>query len=432
MKNYYSKIMYVASFLIASMQLVFSQEKILVNIDRNIRELDEATSCNIGDWDNNLTNACKCCLVKKTPQLDQGKTAEEIISECIQKEHCTQALIDTLKGQSSNLASTLRALYDKSVIIKQLDVNGISFDDNGNFTEKGVVTFLERAYKEGKLPHDDFKSVTCLSAKNIPEEKGYATTQLFLINSTCGKNKTSYILKEMADKYTEARHLADFYGIKSLDQLIWPKIKPGYPSLAIPIALITYDNHYLSLMPTAPGTSLDKYMQKYISEPNELNKKLVKEAYFEVGRAMAKFHQLYMKKNGKKLTPTTIHGDLHHKNVFYDPAKKRVVLIDNERVPGFFKTPESAVTDIGTIFFVSTFDGIIVPGNLDKEAWLSMVIPAFLKGYVSQYPKNNRRDVLQEIIMGLKDFAFGTNRAFTFERYHHILDQYNTLKKIGL
>lgn len=90
----------------------------------------------------------------------------------------------------------------------------------------------------------------------------------------------------MADKYTEARHLADYYGIKQLDDLLWPKTKKGYPSLSFPIAFIQYDNHYLSLMPAAPGLSLDKYMKNFAKNPDEENKEAAEEAYFAVGRAM--------------------------------------------------------------------------------------------------------------------------------------------------
>jgi len=66
-------------------------ETILVNIDRIIKEIDENSPCNVTDWANNLSDACKCCLIKQVPQMGSGpgkKTAENIVQVCfmIQKQ----------------------------------------------------------------------------------------------------------------------------------------------------------------------------------------------------------------------------------------------------------------------------------------------------------------------------------------------------------
>lgn len=91
----------------------------MVNIDRNIRELDENSSCDISNWSNKLDNACKCCLVKRVPLLDKGFSAQEIVDQCIQKGHCTQELIAVLKHDAQDLTAGLRKLYTNSVIIKK-------------------------------------------------------------------------------------------------------------------------------------------------------------------------------------------------------------------------------------------------------------------------------------------------------------------------
>ncbi|MGC2310394.1 MAG: hypothetical protein WA432_02100 [Candidatus Babeliaceae bacterium] len=396
--------------------LLAATEKILVNIDRVVKEVDENTSCKLDDWTNNLDAACKCCLVKRVPLLDTGKKASEIVKECIAKGYCTKPIFEHIQKEEHELGTseqelekTLRKLYNNSLVIKKVDTEGIKFDQYGNFTESSVGPFLERAFQEGKLPNEAFKSASCLKVTNLIEAKGTRTAQLFTIESTCKGKSEYYILKETSAKYVETKRLADLYGIKALDDLIWPHTQHGYPSLAIPEAFIQYGDHYLSLMPQAPGAPLSSFMKKYVINPTEENKQLVIQAYNDVGYAIAKFHRKFMKQTNNMLGPTVIHGDFQHQNIFYDPKTKQVTLIDNELIAKGFANLTDPVKDIVHLLIISIDVDILIPqeirNSLNPQKWLEIVVPAFLMGYLKAYPAQDRKKVLKEIQDHLKNNA---------------------------
>lgn len=91
-------------------------------------------------------------------------------------------------------------------------------------------------------------------------------------------------------------------------------------------------------------------------------------------------------------------------------------------MPGFFKNPTSAFTDIAYLLLTST---LLVGGiaKFDKSTWLSFVVPAFLKGYVSGYPQKDQQKVFEAIIESLKNFAFGSKGEHTFKKYNSIFDE---------
>lgn len=407
-KNRYILMHVIIIFLtIYNPTYILCGEKILVNIDRTIREIDDQTSCQVSDWSNNISDACKCCLIKRIPELDKGKKAEDIVQECIAKGHCTNDLIATLSKRSANLDTALRQLYTTSVVIKKMDTNGIAFDNKGNLTEAGVKTLVEKAYAEGKLPYEDFKEVSCLKVKDIfAQEKGFASSQLFAINSTCSTQSRAYILKEMASKYSETRHLAEFFGLKQLDDLILPNHTAGYPSLAIPIAFLQYGDHYLSLMPQAPGQSLEKFIIAYFLNRNEANKKDLEQAYYDLGYAMAHFHQRFMKKeNNNVLGPTVVHGDLHQKNIFYDKATHQVTLIDNETMPAIFKAPRPVIGEVAAPIRSGMSDLLLpkeIVDKFDSSSWIKLITVPYLKGYISGYPKKDWQALFGQLVDGFK------------------------------
>ncbi|MGC2310393.1 MAG: hypothetical protein WA432_02095 [Candidatus Babeliaceae bacterium] len=412
-----------------AISLYAATEKVLVNIDRVIKEVDENTPCALDEWANSLDAACKCCLVKRIPLLDIGKKASEIVEECIAKGYCTKPIFEHIQKEEQELGTSeqelekaLRKLYNNSLIIKKVDTEGIQFDQYGNFTESSVGPFLERAYQEGKLPDEVFKSARCLKVKNFSEEKGVQTAQLFTIESTCKnkKNPEFYILKEMSKKYDETASLAALYGIHELDTLIWPHKPPsGYPVIVIPEAFIQYGDHYLSLMPRASGVSLESVMKNYINQQTEDNEKLVKQSYSDVGRALGKFHKKFMKKiEGKNLT--SIHGDFHHKNIFYDPKTRQVSFIDNEYIAASFKKPKPITQDTDIILRSGLKLEIALKLNwpsgmknpLSSDKWLSITVPSFFIAYINEYPKNEHKAILEEIKKGLKE---SDRASFYFE-----------------
>jgi len=401
-------------------------EKILINIDRIVRELDADapdTTCDISLWANQLSNACKCCLFKRVPKIGSGpgqKTVEKIVNECISKNYCTQELINSFKGSAPDLKTALYQLYNTSVVIKTIDKEGITFDAAGTLTEQGVKTLLEKAYKEGKLPYEDFKSVTCIKVQDIfAQEKGRVTAQLFLINSECSEKPRSYILKGMP-KYSEARHLAELFGFKELDDLIWPSRIEGYPSLAIPFAFFQYNNHYLSLAPRASGRELSKFIFDYISNPTQENKQNVEQAYFDIGYAISKFHQRFMKNKNDILGLTVIHGSFHYRNIFYDTTTHQVTLIDNAKISDSFKRPESPIVDIAYLLFLPSIKYEIT-SKVKFDSLLDLIAAPFLKGYVSAYPRKDWLIVFNQMVNEIKKYE--RKKINRYNKYRNVMDK---------
>lgn len=391
---------------------IFCSEKVLINIDNIVREFDATTSCDISAWANELSNACKCCLFKRVPQMGSGpgqKTAEAVVAECINEEYCTQELINSLQTstESTDLKTALYQLYNTSIVIKKMSKDRITFDAQGNLTEQGAKTLLEKAFKEGKLFDQNFKSVTCIKIQDISaEKKGLHTLQLFLINSNCLKPQ-SYILKEMADKYTETRKLANFFGLKQLDDIIWPRYSKDYPALAIPFAFLQYNNHYLSLALKAEGVELEKFVVNYFLNPSPENKQKVKQAYFDVGYVLSKFHQRFMKNKNDILGLTVVHGDLHHRNIFYDTTTRRVILIDNELMPDSFEKPQSPMRDIAYLIFSPNHPSLIpksIATKVKAGSWIQLIIAPFLKGYISAYSKKDWPLLFNKLAAGIKEY----------------------------
>lgn len=438
--NIHKNVYYI--FLLSLLALsynIIKSEKVLVNIDRIVKEIDENTSCDISQWANKLTDACKCCLIKLTPQLDEGKSAEDIIKACIEKKYCTQSLIELIEKDLPNPEAALRKLYNTSVIIKTIDTRGVSFDAKGNFTEEGLKTFLEKAYEQGKLPYEDFKSVTCLNITNIfGPGKGIANKQLFLINSNnCTPQHSSYVLKESAAEYKEVRQLANFFNLKQIDRLSWPKKMIGYPSLSIPISFLRYSDHYLILAPTAPGIEVQTFLIDYIK--NRISRKTLNQVYFNIGYAIALFHQKFMT-NKKANVPDlgVIHGDFHHQNIFYDQANNQTVLIDNIVMPETFINPRPVTDDPIFFIFAPLIAAHLIPSEirtkLSPSLWINLVTTPLLQGYISAFPQKNWSLVFDKLTNDLKTWykaphiypqnkqAFDNELALVREYIHQPID----------
>lgn len=405
---------------------VLCVQKVLVNIDRIVRELDN-TTCDVREWAGKLSNSCKCCLFKKVPQIGTGpgqKTAEEVVNNCISEDFCREDL-DLVKflKESADLKTALYQLYNTSVVIKKIEKEGISFDSKGDLTEQGVKTFLEKAYREGKLPYEDFKSVACTKVQDIfAQKKGFQTAQLFLITSNCDSKPSSYILKEMKQKYSEVKNLAKFFEFKKLDDLIWPNHIKNYPSLAIPFAFFQYNDHYLSLAPTASGRELDSFILDYFLSPTQENRKRVEQAYFDIGYALSKFHQRFRKNQNDILGLTIVHGDLHHKNIFYDAATHQVILIDNEDIPFSFENLQSPIEDIAFLILSPGWSDILIPQEIRSKvkptSLIELIAVPALKGYISAYQKKDWSVLFNRLVEGIK------------ENKHRGINMYNKFKDV--
>lgn len=414
----------------------------VVVIDNIVREFDVKTPCTASFWANKLENACKCCLIKNAPSLGQGKKPSDVLNSCLKENSCNQIIIDQLlqkenlvtKGDKEEaLRNLITSLYDKSIIIEEIEPTNITLTPQGFFTENSLVNFLARAYQEKKLNNPDFSDVACLRAKNEVTAKamGYQTLQLFSIASNCSAKHTEYILKEIRSGTHEIISLQKYFLVPSLVPYLYPKHVENFPSFVLPSAYISYvynnKAHYTALMLKVPGELLSSLLDKY-KKNLELNKNILQKAYYQTGLAMSNFHRKFMHeftnlaKPNALLNPTYVHGDAHQANIFYDIDTDKVTFIDNERVGSI--SPKNPFWDIECFIFITMLREFKGDSNF-LNTWLSICVASFLSGYVNAYPSQDRKKLLNELIA-----TFDNPRSYAYAGNNQLYNLYVSQKKI--
>lgn len=434
-KKFIFKFFTLISIILTNLDIYSQSIKTVVTIDNIVKELDDNTSCDLTLWANKLENSCKCCLVKYAYLLDQGKSAMDILSLCNTKKRCDSAVIEQLesernlkdeKNTEDKLKKLINILYESSVIIKEVKPHDIKFDSRGFFNESSVVNFLVESYKNKKLSNPSFKESSCLTAKDILGQKGYQTTQLFLISSTCAGRQNDYILKEIASGTAEIMGLEKSFLIKPFGPYIYPRHIANFPSFIFPIAYISYTYngkpHYLSLLDRSPGVILSslakQYKDKQISSPEVIK------IYYEVGVAMSNFHREMMKYFKDKanpeilLNPTYVQGDAHQANIFYDKDTNRTIFIDNEKIT--WVSPADPFKDIQLFFFTTINNSMFLPPEVRSDRdfinkWLLLTAESFVNGYIDAYPSELRSKVAQELINKFKSSGDYNNYKITID-----------------
>ena len=383
-------------------QYKFGFTNTVISIDNIVNELDQRASCDARYWNNKLENACKCCLIQNAPKLDIGKKPSEILKICLDKNQCNNGVIQELlnqekiesKDNEEKIRELIYHIYNKSVIVKEVFPHDIKFNADGTLNEDTVKELLVEAYQENKLKDSNFKDTSCLSIKNIFTKKaGGESAQLFSITSNCLNKPTDYILKEMKPGLEEVKNLEKVNLISNLAPYKYPKIIPGFPSIILPIAYMSYNysgkNHYLSLMLKAPGVRLSSLVGRY--KNHTIDKADVEQAYYQTGFAFSKFHQIAFNQ-----------GDAHEGNIFYDKSTNQIIFIDNE---AFFIGWNSFI-DI-EMFIFPTFWFLLHPlKKIDAtflNNWILLSIGSFLKGYIEAYKIDERKQLLEKLIRQFND-----------------------------
>ncbi len=403
-----------------------SAPKTVVLIDDIVKEISqEDFKCDINLWANKIENACKCCLIKFAPEITGIETsAQEIIKTCTNpnKKRCDIDLINRLEKENKlyafktpdeKLKKLIEILYKKSIIVREIHPHNITFNQMGYFaTPESVAKFLAQAYNENKISNPSFKSADCINITDIMGQKGYQTSQLFVVESACDITPKKYILKEIASKTKEIARLENSSLIKALYPFIYPKREPNFPTFLFPIAYISYSynntDHYLSLLDMAPGVLLSNLIIKY--KNNEISQEDIKHIYYKVGFSISRFHQRmsYHFKNDNQydnimLKPTYVQGDAHQANIFYDKDQDQVIFIDNEKIAADDnnnKPPKDPYYDIRKFFFTTL--QMFTPENIKNDRnfinkWLKITISNFLKGYIDVYKEESRTQLLSEL-----------------------------------
>ncbi|HXW53877.1 MAG TPA: hypothetical protein VEL47_07220, partial [Myxococcota bacterium] len=194
--------------------------------------------------------------------------------------------------------------------------------------------------------------------------------------------------------------------VPALAGLVWPNSEPNKPTIALPIAYLAYSDsqreHYLEVMPAAPGKMLCDIINDYKSAAEKPD---IARSYRQLGLELANFHNLMVgpgTDSKKLLKDSIIHGDLKCVNIFYDAAMNHFTLIDNEGMSHFLDRPGPRIADIAKLLF-----GHFVPGEdarvintvsgLDLKQWYELAAKNFFLGYVEAFPKDQQREALTEL-----------------------------------
>lgn len=289
-----------------------------------------------------------------------------------------------------------------------------ALDDSGNLTEDSIRALLAQAHGMGALQDPIFQNTEYLHIKNIKaQEQGHFTEQLFLIESSdsqCAQSR--FILKGLPDD-DEIESLVFGANHESIAPITYPRMQEGYPQIIFPIAYFSYKDkqgrtRHLSLMPVASGYKVvslrNAFAQKATDAERAQMQRIISETYYEIGAQMARFYKRYAM--SKQLVPMgTRHGDFHSGNIFYDPATRKITLIDNDHLSKTLGRAECVWRDfLPMIVKVKRSEPL---SDHMYSLWFAASAPSFIVGFLSAYAANEQLAVLKELVPCIATYKRG-------------------------
>jgi|GEM_PF-2079716 len=283
-------------------------------------------------------------------------------------------------------------------------MNVSALDEWGNLTEDSIKALLAQAYDSGAVQYPIFQDTQSLTVRNIKaQEQGRSTEQLFFIESVDPDHAASrFILKGLPGD-DEIESLVQGAHHELLAPIIYPCIQEGYPQIIFPIAYFSYKDQYartrhLSLMPVASGYKVVSLRHAFAQKESDAERakmhRLISETYFEIGAQMARFYKRYAM--SKHLVPMGMrHGDFHSGNIFYDPATRKITLIDNDHISKTLGRAECVWRDFLPMI-VKVKRSEPMSDHL-YSLWFAASAPSFIIGFLSAYPASDRMAVLKEL-----------------------------------
>jgi hypothetical protein len=257
-----------------------------------------------------------------------------------------------------------------------------------------------------KVLQRSFQNASCLTVRDLsesPEVKGapWNTESIYKIKSKCetGTEK-NYFLKEMSSK-AQAKEMSRLIAGSVQEEFSSKYINKAELNLNFiyPLAFIIFQDksskyHYFSLMPKAEGVQLIELIKDFKTNRNQHTQTSICNSFYNLGKQIAKFYKK-TKKQDKPEEPlkhySLRHGDFHAGNIFVAEGGK-VSLIDNETVSDSFVRPTDICKDIAFLFLKSFFVikwtfGEVLAGYPYTE-FFEISLPAYIGGYLSQYPRS--------------------------------------------
>lgn len=399
----------------------------VATIGQTTKIINKSTSCDAKNWESSQLNACACCLTKQSNSSPDSP--DTIISTCLKGKYCTIQILNQLAPEQKTAEDIINVVLWSTVDTPTITANPDDFDKNGRLKIDKVPNFLVGLKKNlrdlNATMQSDFSKTQCLEVKNLGAG-GANTAQLFMVkvDKKCSagqatspiKSAPAYIIKETAKKAEEIKNLRKLH--QSVLKQDYDLMSPQRPKNRLAIAFDELNfkyffkgkSHYLSFIAIAPGQSLldlsktlGADIKKGDTTAEHKDSDQLYNAFYAVGVGLGELHKRFMDKgDGKKLLgKTIIHGDLHLNNVFVDPAQENLVtLIDNETFAKSLKEKRSVATDV-LIFYAFTVahfkDIYLYPKEISLTKWNNVMLKPFLLGYISNWPLDNREQLLKEL-----------------------------------
>ncbi len=390
-----------------------------------VKNISRREACQAPAWNNDIASSCRCCIVQEADLCHTKINGTKVIDACKRQKKCNDVAVGELKRQEAlSLESDtffVNKLHTRYNIIKKVQVAPHEVH-RGKFSCPGLLSFLTRAYADGKIDDPTFADPDQLQVidlkKRIHDDKatGMATRQLFLVKNI--KTHQEYIVKDLAKGKNEAFDVTLTKRYLPLQDYCMPHITQNFPVLMIPIACLEYHRwgkHIITITHKAPGNAFFSYITDYIQNPSEKNKKRLQRGYKALGVTLANFHKKFMK-NGKGEPDTKslhnftlVHGDLHAKNIFFDETDDKIYWIDLERLGKSILRPVSPAIDFGYILLFPFFNfpwSIIFDTNLKTKKvniprWFADFYKPFLHAYLDTFG-GDKKERAQEILQLLR------------------------------
>src|SRR5437762_304993 len=126
----------IITLLFYSILTCKQQPPLIITLHNKTSTINSDAQCNKSLWNNNVNDACECCLIQHYSTESSTKSADDIIKTCItDAKLCTDQAITALKSakKASSSESLLNALYD-DVIIRPMMFDTSLLTNGGQFT----------------------------------------------------------------------------------------------------------------------------------------------------------------------------------------------------------------------------------------------------------------------------------------------------------
>lgn len=265
------------------------------------------------------------------------------------------------------------------------------FQEDGSLSEEGVVRVLrQRGFLPDRVSTFPGEAVRVTEGLRKQNNKVYrVSVNRWLLSDVQQKEPPEFSQKFVIKYFVRSEDIeADHLAIVRTSPLTrLPMSDREFPVVTLDEGTSCYrfadQTHCFTILHAAKGSSVHSLLQKALGERGSLESaRVIRRAFFQTGRALAKIHLRFAKDPGAPITEirTTAHGDAHSENIFFDPVGDRIYLIDNEYFAETMKAPVGVEMDLQA--FVEWVSTLETDENLDL---FKDLYSEFVRGYAGGF-----------------------------------------------